>query len=75
MQPRRGRPPKGKERGETKQTQFRLSVENLAELDAIAAALTEEQGTPFTRSDAVRVSIRKEYERIKRRKGVGDGAD
>jgi hypothetical protein len=63
------RPKKGKEKGEpTRATAFRLEDEVLAKLDAIAAYHTAETGLKVTRAGAVRLSVQKEYDRIRRRK-------
>ena len=51
----------------TRPTQFRLDRETLNDLDAIAAAHTEETAVPHTRTDAVRLSIKKEADRIRKK--------
>lgn len=63
------RPLKGQEKGPTKPTQFRLEPETLAKLDEIAAFHQADTGVPYNRTDAVRVAIQKEHDRIRRRKG------
>jgi hypothetical protein len=54
-------------KGPTKPRQFRLGEETLADLDMIAAFYSKETGIEHTRTDAVRVSAKKEADRIRRR--------
>ena len=52
---------------ETKQSQFRLSRETLAELDTIADWLSSTSGRPPTRTDAIRYAAKEMAKRAKKR--------
>ncbi len=54
--------------GPTTPRQFRLGNETLADLDLIAAYHSTETGVNITRSDAVRLSAKKEADRIRAEK-------
>lgn len=44
--------------GKTPQSTFRLTAQNLADLDAIAAKLSDQLGSKQTRADAIRFGVR-----------------
>jgi hypothetical protein len=50
--------------------QFRLSDDTLADLDFIAAFHSKETGSPHNRTDAVRVAVKREADRIRRKDGA-----
>ncbi|MBA4192513.1 MAG: hypothetical protein C0467_31485 [Planctomycetaceae bacterium] len=55
--------------GPTTPRQFRLGSDTLADLDLIAAHYSADKGVKATRSDAVRLSAKKEADRIRAEKG------
>lgn len=56
--------------GETVPTQYRLRPETLADLDAIAAHLTDLTGRANTRTDAVRFAARETAKKISKKSSV-----
>lgn len=50
-------------RGNTRQSQFRLGADSLAELDALVAAFAVETGDRETRTSVLRKIIRREHNR------------
>ena len=56
-------------RGRDPVRNFRLTEAEVADLDAIVAHHTRETGVPHTRTDVVRLLIRKEVDRIRRKEG------
>jgi hypothetical protein len=61
--------PAAKKPGGVVPRQFRLRTDTLADLDLIAEHHSAETGIPCTRSDAVRLSARREADRIRKRRG------
>lgn len=54
-------------KNETVPRQFRLKAETLAELDAIAASLSETTGVEHSRSDAIRFAARQTAKKISKK--------
>jgi hypothetical protein len=54
----------------TTPSQFRLSGDTLAELDAIAAQLSADNGTEANRTDAVRYASRQAFLRLRKKDGT-----
>jgi hypothetical protein len=64
-----GKKPKRDPSRWVKGSTFRLATEVLAEMDYIAEQLTRQTGLPHSRTDVIRVLVRREGDRLRRKEG------